>query len=161
MGNIVFNIAKGEVNAYSKRVKNNDPANSALVLVLLKTSEADGPLQDYDTLGDILAAGGGTANVEANFTNYARKVITDATMLPTVVDDSGNQQYSDVPDQTYVSAGGAVNNALSRILVCYDSDTTSGTDANIIPLVALDFVITTSGTDIAAIFSAQGFFGAS
>ena len=161
MGNIVFNIAKGEVNAYSKRVKNNDPANSALVLVLLKTSEADGPLQDYDTLGDILAAGGGTANVEANFTNYARKVITDATMLPTVVDDAGNQQYSDVPDQTYVSAGGAVNNALSRLLVCYDSDTTSGTDANIIPLVALDFVITTSGADIAAIFSAQGFFGAS
>ena len=161
MGNIVFNIAKGEVNAYSKRVKNNDPANSALVLVLLKTSEVDGTLQDYDTLGDILAAGGGTANVEANFTNYARKVITDTTMLPTVVDDASNQQYSDVPDQTYVSAGGAVNNALSRILVCYDSDTTAGTDANITPLVALDFVITTSGTDIVAVFSAQGFFGAS
>ena len=160
MGNIVFNIAKGEVNAYSKRVKNNDPANSALVLVLLKTSEVDGTLQDYDTLGDILAAGGGTANVEANFTNYARIVITDATMLPTVVDDSGNQQYSDVPDQTYVSAGGAVNNALSRILVCYDSDTTAGTDANITPLVALDWVITTDGNDLVAQFAANGFFSA-
>lgn len=160
MGNIVFNIAKGEVNAYSKRVKNNDPANSALVLVLLKTSEADGPLQDYDTLGDILAAGGGTANVEANFTNYARKVITDATMLLTVVDDAGNQQYSDVPDQTYVSAGGAVNNALSRILVCYDPDTTAGTDANITPLVALDWAITTDGNDLVAQFAANGFFSA-
>jgi len=36
MGNIVFNIAKGKVNEYVARVDGNDPANSALVLVLLK-----------------------------------------------------------------------------------------------------------------------------
>jgi hypothetical protein len=63
VANIVFNIAKGEVNAYVKRVVNNDPANSALVIVLLKTAEADATLQDYDTLGAILSAAGGTANV--------------------------------------------------------------------------------------------------
>lgn len=158
MANIVFNIAKGEVNAYTKRVVNNDPANSALVIVLLKTAQADATLQDYDTLGAILSAGGGTANVEANFTNYARKVLTNTELSAPTVDDAGNQQYSDAPDQTYVSAGGAVNNALVKMVICYDADTTTGTDANLIPLVALDFVSTTDGTDILASFSAEGFF---
>jgi hypothetical protein len=158
VANIVFNIAKGEVNAYTKRVVNNDPANSALVIVLLKTAEADGVLQDYDTLGAILSAGGGTANVEANFTNYARKVLTNTELSAPTVDDAGNQQYSDAPDQTYVSAGGAVNNSLVKMVICYDADTTTGTDANLITLVALDFVSTTDGTDILASFSAEGFF---
>lgn len=160
MANIVFNVAKGEVNAYTKRIVNNDPANSALVIVLLKTAEVDGTLQDYDTLGAILSAGGGTANVEANFTNYTRKVLTNTELSAPTVDDSGNQQYSDAPDQTYVSAGGAINNALVKMIICYDSDTTTGTDSNIVPLVALDFTITTDGTDILASFSAEGFFAA-
>jgi hypothetical protein len=128
------------------------------VIVLLKTAEADGVLQDYDTLGAILSAGGGTANVEANFTNYARKVLTNTELSAPTVDDAGNQQYSDAPDQTYVSAGGAVNNSLVKMVICYDADTTTGTDANLIPLVALDFVSTTDGTDILASFSAEGFF---
>ena len=156
MANIVFNIAKGEVNAYVKRVVNNDPANSALVVVLLKTAEADGILQDYDTLGDILAG----ANTEANFTNYARKTLTNTELSAPTVDDSGNQQFSDAPDLTYVSAGGAVNNAIVKMLICYDSDTTSGTDANLVPLVAIDWVITTDGNDLVAVFGSAGFFGA-
>lgn len=160
MANIVFNIAKGEVNAYTKRVVNNDPANSALVIVLLKTAEADATLQDYDTLGAILSAGGGTANVEANFTNYARKVLTNTELSAPTVDDAGNQQYSDAPDQTYVSAGGAVNNALVKMVICYDADTTTGIDANLIPLVAPDWIITTDGNDLIAKFAANGFFGA-
>lgn len=156
MANIVFNIAKGEVNAYTKRVVNNDPANSALVVVLLKTAEADGVLQDYNTLGDILAG----ANTEADFTNYSRKILTNTELSLPTVDDSGNQQFSDAPDLTYVSAGGAVNNAIVKMLICYDSDTTSGTDANLVPLVAIDWVITTDGNDLVAVFGSTGFFGA-
>ena len=156
MANIVFNIAKGEVNAYTKRVVNNDPANSALVVVLLKTAEADGILQDYNTLGNILAG----ANTEANFTNYSRKTLTNTELSLPTVDDSGNQQFSDAPDLTYVSAGGAVNNAIVKMLICYDSDTTSGTDANLVPLVAIDWVITTDGNDLVAVFGSTGFFGA-
>lgn len=156
MANIVFNIAKGEVNAYTKRVVNNDPANSALVVVLLKTAEADGILQDYNTLGDILAG----ANTEADFTNYSRKILTNTELSLPTVDDSGNQQFSDAPDLTYVSAGGAVNNAIFKMLICYDSDTTSGTDANLVPLVALDWVLTTDGSDLVAVFGSEGFFGA-
>ena len=156
MANIVFNIAKGEVNAYVKRVVNNDPANSALVVVLLKTAEADGILQDYNTLGNILAG----ANTEADFTNYSRKILTNTELSLPTVDDSGNQQFSDAPDLTYASAGGAVNNAIVKMLICYDSDTTSGTDANLVPLVAIDWVITTDGNDLVAVFGSAGFFGA-
>ena len=156
MANIVFNIAKGEVNAYTKRVVNNDPANSALVVVLLKTAEADGILQDYNTLGDILAG----ANTEANFTNYSRKILTNTELSLPTVDDASNQQFSDAPDLTYVSAGGAVNNAIVKMLICYDSDTTSGTDANLVPLVALDLASTTDGSDLVAVFGSEGFFGA-
>lgn len=156
MANIVFNISKGEVNAYVKRVVNNDPANSALVVVLLKTAEADGILQDYNTLGNILAG----ANTEADFTNYSRKILTNTELSLPTVDDSGNQQFSDAPDLTYASAGGAVNNAIVKMLICYDSDTTSGTDANLVPLVAIDWVITTDGNDLVAVFGSTGFFGA-
>lgn len=156
MANIVFNIAKGEVNAYVKRVVNNDPANSALVVVLLKTAEADGILQDYNTLGNILAG----ANTEANFTNYSRKILTNTELSLPTVDDSGNQQFSDAPDLTYASAGGAVNNAIVKMLICYDPDTISGTDTDLVPLVALDWVITTDGNDLVAVFGSTGFFGA-
>lgn len=156
MASIVFNIAKGKVNAYTERVAGNDPANSALVLVLLKTAEADATLQDYDTLGALLAG----ANTEADFTNYARKVLTDADISAPTVDDSGNEQYSDFPDQTWVAAGGAANNTTAKLLVCYDPDTTGGTDANLIPLTAHDFVATTDGNDLGARPPANGFFGA-
>ena len=162
MASITFNIAKGKVNAYTERVVNNDPANSALVVVLLKTVQADATLLDYDTLGDILAAGGGTVNVEANFTNYARKVLTNTELSAPTVDHTGNEQYSDAPDQTYTAAGGATNNTLVKALICYDSDTTGGTDANLIPLVALDYSVnpTTDGNDMVLRIAANGFFGA-
>lgn len=156
MASVTFNVAKGKVNAYTERVAGNDPANSALVLVLLKTAEADATLQDYDTLGALLAG----ANTEADFTNYARKVLTNADITAPTVDDSGNEQYSDFPDQTYTAAGGAANNTLAKLIVCYDADTTGGTDANLIPLTAHDFVVTTDGSDLIARPPANGFFGA-
>ena len=162
MASITFNIAKGKVNAYTERVVNNDPANSALVVVLLKTVQADATLLDYDTLGDILAAGGGTANVECDFTNYSRRVLTDADLSAPTVDDTGNEQYSDAPDQTYTAAGGAANNTIVKALICYDSDTTGGTDANLVPLVACGFSVnpTTDGNDLVLRIAANGFFGA-
>lgn len=162
MASLVFNIAKGKVNAYTERVVTNDPANSALVVVLLKTVEADATLQDYDTLGDLLAAGGGTANVECDFTNYARKILTNGDLSAPTVDDTGNEQYSDAPDQTYTAAGGATNNTIVKALICYDPDTTGGTDANLVPLVACGFIAnpTTDGNDLVVRIPATGFFGA-
>jgi len=58
MGQLAFNISKGRVVELHNRVDGNDPANSALILVVLAEAglESDAVLQDYDTLSALLAA---------------------------------------------------------------------------------------------------------
>lgn len=156
MADGVFNIAKGKVNEYMARVDTNDPTNSAIIIVLLKVAEADGTLEDYDDLGTLL----GGSNTEADFTSYARKTLTDTEVTAPSPDDTGNKQNADLPDQTWSPAGGATNNTLVKLLVCYDSDTTAGTDSNIVPLTHHDFTPTTDGSDLTAQFHADGFYSA-
>lgn len=158
MADGVFNIAKGRVNELVTRVDTNDPTNSALIIVLLQAGEADGTLEDYDDLSTLLAAAG---NTEATFTNYARKTLTDTDLTTPTPDDTNNRMDADFPDQTWTSAGGATNNTLVKLLVCYDSDTTGGTDSNIIPLTHHDFAVTTDGSDLIAQVAAAGFYRAS
>lgn len=142
MANIVFNIAKGRVAELYDRVKGNDPANSALVLVPIETSglESDATLIDADTLAAVLA---GATNEQ---TTMGRKVLTDSDLaaIPTP-DDTNDRNERSLPTTTWAAATG---NAISKILVCYDSDTTGGTDSNIIPLTMFDFAVTPSGADV-------------
>lgn len=156
MANEVFNVAKGRVNELLRRIVANDPTNSALVVVLLKVAEADATLRDYDTLSALLAG----SNTEADFTNYARKVLTDADLANPTVDDTGDTQWSDMGDQTWTSAGGAANNSLVKLVICYDNDSTSGDDTNLIPLTHHDFVVTTDGSNLVAQVAATGFYSA-
>lgn len=159
MASTPFNIAKGRAIEWYSRVKNNDPANSAFIVVLLKANEADATLEDYDDLDALLTAAG---NTEADFTNYARKVLTDAELAAFPGPDDTNNRYDiDLPDQTWAIAGGASNNTLTKLLVCYDSDTTAGTDANIIPVCHMDFALVTDGSDVQAVFNSSGFYRAS
>jgi len=159
MADEVFNIAKGRVVEWYNRVESNDPANSAFVLVLLKAAEADAVLRDYDDLSALLGAAG---NTEADFTNYARKVLTDAELAALPAPDDTNDRYDiDLPDQTWTSAGGASNNTLVKAVLCYDADTTGGTDANIIPVAHYDFTPTTDGSDLTLRWNAAGFYRAS
>lgn len=142
MANIVFNIAKGRVVELYNRVENNDPANSALILVPIETSglESDATLIDVDTLTALLA---GTTNEQ---TTMGRKTLTDADLAALPAPDDTNDRYEvSLPTVTWAAASG---NAISKIAVCYDADTTSGTDANIIPLTMFDFVQSPSGADI-------------
>lgn len=142
MANIVFNIAKGRVVEYYNRVENNDPANSAIILVPIETSglEADSVLIDKDDLAAVLS---GTTNEQ---TTMGRKTLTDADLAALPAPDDTNDRYEvSLPTTTWTAATG---NAISKILVCYDSDTTAGTDSNIIPLTMFDFAVTPSGTDI-------------
>jgi hypothetical protein len=147
MADITFNIAKGRVAELYNRVKSNDPANSALVIVALKATglEADATLQDYDDLATLLAA----ANDEATNSGYARKVLTDADLVAMAVDDTNNRMPLDLADQTFAAVQ-TTGGAWGKLLICYDSDTTGGTDSNIIPLTAHDFAVTPDGTDIVA-----------
>lgn len=155
MANGVFNISLGKAVEYANNVATNSPANSALVLVLLQANEADSVLQDYDTLADLLAAAG---NTEATFTNYARKVLTDTDISAPTPDDTANTQSIDIPDQVFTSAGGTTDNTLTKAIICYDADTTAGTDANIIPVSHHDVSGTTNGNNLTAIIAATGFY---
>lgn len=158
MADGVFNIAKGKVGEYFARVDGNDPANSAIVIVLLQVAEADATMKDYDTLAAILAG----SNTEADFTNYARKVLTDADIVAPTPNDTSDLQACFIDDQTWALAGGVTDNNLVKLLVCYDPDTTGGTDANIVPLTYHDFVKTTNGGDLTADFDGtNGVFSAS
>jgi hypothetical protein len=142
MTNIVANIAKGRVVEFYNRVKGNDPANSAIILVPIETSglEADSVLIDKDDLAAWLS---GATNEQ---TTMGRKTLTDADLAALPAPDDTNDRYDiSLPTVTWTTATG---NAISKILVCYDSDTTGGTDANIIPLTQFDFAMTPSGADI-------------
>lgn len=136
---IVFNIAKGRIVENYNRVKSNDPANSALILVLLEATglESDAVLMDKDDLAAVLS---GTTNEQ---TTMGRKTLTDTELAALPAPDDTNDWYQlSLPTVTWVAASG---NAVAAVLVCYDSDTTAGTDANIIPLTKFDVSLTPSG----------------
>lgn len=156
MANFVFNIALGRVAELYNRVDTNDPANSALIIIILATAgiETDAVLKDVDTVSALVA---GTTNEVTN-TGYARKTLTDADIVAFAPDDTNDRVDLDIPDQTWtgVSAGDGWND----FVVAYDSDTTAGTDANIVPLTQHDFVVTPDGSDITAQIAATGFYRA-
>lgn len=142
MANIVFNIAKGRVVELYNRVKSNDPANSAIILVPIETSglEADSVLIDKDDLAAVLS---GATNEQ---TTMGRKTLTDSDLASLPAPDDTNDRYDiSLPVVTWT---GATGNPISKILVCYDSDTTSGTDSSILPLTMFDRAETPSGSDI-------------
>ena len=157
MADQVFNIALGRVAELYNRVDLNDPANSALIIAVLATSgiETDAVLKDKDDLAAVVS---GTTNEVTN-SGYARKVLTDADIVAFAPDDTNDRVDLDIPDQiwTAVAAGDGWND----LLVCYDSDTTVGTDANIVPLTMHDFVVVPDGSDITAQIAAAGFYRAS
>lgn len=158
MSAFTFNIALGrEVELYN-RVDTNDPTNSALIMVILALSglEDDSTLKDKDTLSAVVS---GTTNEVTN-TNYARKTLTDANLSAYTVDDTNDTVTLYLPIQTFALI--ATGDTWAKGLICYDSDTTSGTDANIVPVTAFDVRINgtpvvPNGDDIIIDFSATGF----
>ncbi len=157
MADQIFNIALGRVAELYNRVDQNDPANSALIVAILATAgiESDAVLKDKDDLGAVVAG----ATNEVTNTNYARKVLTDSDIAAFAPDDSNDRVDLDIPDQTWT--GVAAGDGWNDFLVCYDSDTTGGTDANIVPCTMHDFVLTPDGSDITAQIAAAGFYRAS
>lgn len=147
MADFVFNIAKGRVAELALL----GAAADALVAIPLETAglETDAVLRDKDTFADVVS---GATNEQ---TTLGRKTLASVTVA---TDDTGDKQSVDCADIVWTSGSG---NAASKLVICYDSDTGAGTDANLIPLVALDFVVTPVGTDITYQVNAAGFFQAS
>ena len=155
MANIQFNISAGKTVEYAARVNANDPANSALIVVALQASglEADSVLVDYDNLSVLLAA----SNNEATNVGYARLVYDNTGGITVTVDDTNNWVDVDFPDPSWAAVATA-GGAWGALLFCYDSDTTGGTDANIIPLTKHDFARTPNGGTITAVVPSGGWF---
>lgn len=154
MANFVFNIAKGRVVELYNRVKSNDPANSALILIPLETSglESDATLIDVDSVSALLA---GATNEQ---TTMGRKTLTDSDLAALPAPDDANDRYDvSLPQVTWTAASG---NAVSAFVVAYRPDTTGGTDADIIPLTKFDRAVTPDGNDVVlnsgVFFRAQG-----
>lgn len=134
MANKVTNIGKGRFVYFATLPATND----AFIAVVLEATglEADDALQDYDDLAALLA---GASNEQ---TTMGRKTLTGVTVN---VNDTTNVASVDVADITYTAATG---NATGKLVICYDPDTTGGTDSSVVPLTIHDFSVTPDGTDI-------------
>ena len=125
-------------------------------MVLSQTGiETDAVLKDKDTFADVLS---GTTDEVTN-TGYARKILTEANIVAFAPDDVNDRVDLTIPNQTWTAVAAGSN--WSDIVIGYDNDTTTGTDANIIPLTQHDFVVTPDGSDITAQVSSSGFYRAS
>lgn len=158
MADQVFNIALGRVAELYNRVDTNDPTNSAIVIAVLLASgiESDAVLKDKETLAAVVSG----ATTEATNSNYARKVLTDSDIVAFAADHANDRVDLDFPDQTWTAVATSPG-AWSDAIVCYDSDTTAGTDANIVPMTMHDFAVTPDGNDITLQVNAAGFYRAS
>lgn len=150
-----FNISKGKIQWYWEQVRDNVGSagtGAGLIVSLWKTTglEADGILADYDNIADLI-----TPNVQADFTNYAAKIVQGPTAT-VVIDDTGNRALLDLPDQTWVDAGGAANNTLGKVIISYDPNLATGDNTTLIPLLAHDITATTDGNDLIVRFHADG-----
>ncbi|MFE3371184.1 hypothetical protein ACFXOK_16480 [Streptomyces sp. NPDC059173] len=133
MANIVFNVALGRLAHYASLPATND----ALVLVPLEASGlvADATMRDYDDLDALL---GGASNEQ---TTMGRKTLASVTAT---VDDTNDRVNLDCADVTWTAATGT---DIGAVVICYDPDTTGGTDADLIPLTKHDVTMTPDGSD--------------
>jgi len=155
VADFVFNIAKGRVVEYYNRVESDDPTNSALILVPLSASGTEAQGQDLDTLAAVEADGNFAEQVGGG---WVRKTLTatELAALPSP-NDTDNRYDIQVPEVTWT--GPTAGSNTTGLLVCYDRDTTAGTDANIIPLTHHTFAVTADGNDV--ILTAGDWFRAS
>lgn len=152
MADFLFNISKGRFAELYNRVDLSDPTNAVLIVAAFGTTATDATLKDLDTVAAI-EADANTA--ESVLSGYARKVLTDADIVAFAPDDTNDRVDLDIPDQTWTAV--AAGTAWTDLLIAYDSDSTGGTDSNIVPMTWHDFSVTPDGSDISAAVAAAGF----
>jgi hypothetical protein len=136
---IVFNVALGRIAYYASL----PAANDGLVLIALESSglETDAVLRDKDDFAAVVA---GTTNEQ---TTVGRKPLASVTVT---VDDTNDRVALDAADVTWTAPTG---NAIGAVVICYDPDTTGGTDADLIPLTKHDLSWTPDGNNFALTIS--------
>lgn len=143
MANFFLNKGKGRFVELFLRVDANEPTNSAIILVPVKVSDTEANVQDFDHLEAVL---GGTIDEQTE--GWSRKTLTDADLAGAnyAEDDTNNRGQISIPAVKWTAPTSGKNT--TGVLLCYDSDTTSGTDANIIVISHLDFAVTADGNDV-------------
>ena len=157
MASVRFNVGKGRVVEMYRTIKDAARPNSAFVIILLQACQADSEITDYADVAALLANIG---NTECNFANYARAQLVAADLAVMPDPDYVNDRYAvTFPDQDFLLAGdGGPNNSVVKYLLCYADDTTGLVDADIVPLVAFDYVTTTDGTNLLVEFPADAVY---
>lgn len=145
MATIVFNTALGRVASLAAL----PAANDGLVLVPLEASGlvGDATMRDYDDLATLLA---GASNEQ---TTVGRKTLASVTVT---VDDTTDRVAIDCADVTWTAPTGS---AIGAVVICYDPDTTTGTDSDLVPLTKHDVTWTPDGNNFT--LTVSDFFRAS
>jgi hypothetical protein len=133
VADLCFNAALGRLAYYASL----PAANDALIAVPIETSGivSDATMRDYADLQTLLA---GASNEQSTM---GRKTLSSVTVT---VDNTNDRVALDSADITWTATAG---NAISAVVICYDPDTTTGTDADLIPLTKHDVVMTPDGTN--------------
>jgi hypothetical protein len=157
MASFVFNRSKGRAVEYAERINANDPTNSVFVINLIASSgvESDATLLDKD---DFTALVSGTTDLATN-TGASRKTLDQTGGITVTYDDTNDWVLVDIPDQTWTAVATSPG-AVSDLVIGYDSDSTAGTDTNILPVTWHDFAVTPDGSDITAVIAVGGFLKA-
>lgn len=138
MATVVSDQALGRIGTYAELT-----GNAVWVMVLLKQEglRENAEFSSYTSLADVLAV-----NTEADFTNYGRKQFTVTQSL-----DAGTALAVDAANQIWTDAGGflagQVNNTIGKVVVCYDPDPATSTDADKVFLLGYDVIASTNGND--------------
>jgi hypothetical protein len=145
MASIVFNTALAKLAYYAGL----PAANDGLVLIPLESSglESDAVLRDKDDFAAVVA---GTTNEQST---VGRKPLTGVTVT---VDDTNDRVALAMASVVWSSPTG---NAIGAVVICYDPDTTTGTDSDLIPLTKHDLTWSPDGN--AFTLSGADFFRAS
>jgi hypothetical protein len=155
VADLIPNIAKGRGVELHRRVKANDPANSAIIVIpVSRGAVTDAQLRDAADFAAIVALG----VTERTTGGWNRKTLTDADLATVSPDNANDRADVDLPDQTWTAV---TTGATTDLVVCYDNDTTAGADSNLIPLAVLDFPITPDGSDVLWQLNAAGYYRAS
>lgn len=158
MADFVHNRSKGRGTEYVERINANDPANSVILVALVASTgvETDATLLDKDTWSDLVS---GTTDFSTN-TGGTRKSLDQTGGLTVTYDDTNDRADVDMPDQTWTAVANDGTGGIGDIATGYDSDSTAGTDANVLPWTYHDFAVTPDGSDITAQVAVGGFFRA-
>ena len=131
----VFNIALSKLGYYAGL----PAANDGLVLIALESSglETDAVLRDKADFASVVS---GTTNEQ---TTVGRKALTGVTVT---VDNTNDRVAPDSADVTWSAPTG---NPIGAVVICYDPDTTTGPDSDLIPLTKHDLTWSPDGNAFA------------